>query len=743
MKTATRQYKAQMQKQLRNRSRIGITFGNIDVSASSDGDWAGYALPWSSTATLDVNHDYTYNVATLELNRWHLDGSQVVLPDLDVNCGFVGSEMSDENGDISFYMIRSFSYPHALSGMTITFDSMTGEWPISGLLRFEDENMVMIEQAMTPDSATEEVQLAMENAILATIQISKMIPYRRPRFLTTIWGIGYSYGNEDIVGCTESNDVDPLSRRLPREKFSFTAIDYDHRFDPDNPEGIYSTINRGAPISVSYGYELDDGTVEWLATDTYALDNKPTFANSQVTFTGIGLLATMTNSYYKGILGTVSFYDLAEDVLQDANLSPSPSGSDPWDIDDSLRTMYTSAPMPIQSHAACLQMIAHACNCRLFTDDQNVIHIEPFGVTPAGVFSGAFTDNGHAWISSWDSVDYGVNTEATYATLELNRWILGTPQTIADANALVPKGYVSSDIGDSSGAIDATWTKTFDISHDVPMVVITFDDVLGEYPDELTVTYYDEDGVSLGSETVQPDGSTFTIDSEVEDCKYFTVAVSKMKIPYRRSRVTKTAYFETDFSLTLDSVKQDAEMTTKLDRLRNVTVAEYSYTSSDSSTVKLYEATTDETSIHVEFQMASDIQITVTGGSVVSSSVYAQAADIELTAGTKTVLIEGVTLNEGSVIRTYTFGLSGEDDAEENKLITNKTMADAHAAHVGAYLALRNTYDADYRGNPELEVGDLISVQTPYDNVVYGIVLIDETSFNGALSGKIKVKGLV
>jgi len=742
MKTASRAYKSQMAKTLRNHSYVGIAFGNIDVTAGSDGEWVGNVLPWSNNTTIDFTHIYNNTVVTLELNRWSLNGSQVILP-TSVNDGLVGDAMSDGDGDIDFTIERDFTFSHALPGITVTFDELTNEFPLSVTATFVDESENEYTVTVLPNEVTEEFEQVCETTRHVELNITKMLPYRRPRIRTTLWGIGYSYTNADLVSVTQSVDVDPLARRLPQEKFSFTILDYDHKFDPDNPSGVYATINRGAPITVAYGYELDNGKIEWLAPDTYSLDNKPTFASSKVTFNGTGLLATMTNNYYKGMLGSTNFYDLAVDILEDADLTPSASGDDPWDVDESLKNMYTVAPMPIQSHAACLQMIAHACNCRLYTDDQNVIHITPFGITPVGVFSGTLTDNGHVWISSWDSVDYGGDNDSTYATLELNRWVLGSYQEIAPVTDVSPKGYVSSYMSDSSGEnLGASWEKTFDILHDIPRVVITFDDVLGEYPNTIVVTYYDRNGDVIGTKTEHPDSETYMVESEYEDCARFTVAVTDTRIPYRRARVSRVAYFETDYSLTLASVKQDTIVTSKLDKLRNVTVAEYSYTPSNSNLTKLYEATTDETNLHIEYQLASNITISVSGGSVVSSEVYSQAADIVLTSGTKTIVVQGITLNEGSVVHTYQYGSSGEDDIEENHLITNKTMADAHADHVATYLQLRNTYDASYRGSPELEAGDIISLQTLYDNVVYGIVLIDQLNFNGAISGNLKVKGL-
>ena len=87
--------------------------------------------------------------------------------------------------------------------------------------------------------------------------------------------------------------------------------------------------------------------------------------------------------------------------------------------------------------------------------------------------------------------------------------------------------------------------------------------------------------------------------------------------------------------------------------------------------------------------------------------------------------------------------ITGEVDKEENPLITNDSMCLALANHVKNYLQMRNTYDADYRGNPEMEVGDIIGLQTRYTNEMDALILVDEISFNGSLSGKMKVKGLI
>lgn len=135
---------------------------------------------------------------------------------------------------------------------------------------------------------------------------------------------------------------------------------------------------------------------------------------------------------------------MAEEVLLDADLTLTEQGTHPWEIDESLKQMFTTAALPIDTHMNCLQLIAHAARCRLFTDDDNIIHIKPFGVTVTGIYSGQWADNGHLWYSEWETVDKGNTSENTYAVFELNRWSAGRR-----ANRVIPddnpngRGYIA------------------------------------------------------------------------------------------------------------------------------------------------------------------------------------------------------------------------------------------------------------------------------------------------------------
>lgn len=740
MKTASRQYKNAMAKTLRNHSYAVVTFGNNDVTAITDGTWSGSGTIWSDFRTVDYNYSYPDTIATLEFNRWSLDGSQVILANSNYNSGFVGNTLSAADGTISKSITKTFTEPHTFAGVTLLFDSKTDEYPKEVTITYYDSNnSVVATDTVNPSATNTAVTLPGTGVMKVVIAYSEMLPYRRPRLETITWGVGMVYTNDEISNLTLSHDIDPLSRRLPQEKFSFTILDYAHLYDPDNPQGIYAYINRNAPLTVQFGYELDDGTTEWLKADSYSLENAPTFKDNTVTFSGQGLLSTLTGTYYKGVAGTSSLYNLAVAVLNDANLTPTPLGNDPWDIDVSLQSMYTTAALPIATHKECLQLIAHAACCRLYTDDDNIIHIKPFGVTPTGIFDGTYTDNGHTFYSEWDTVPSGSQKDYTDATMEFNRWCLDGSFVIPEAS--YKGGYVSNIVSDANGDSTATFTKTFDVAHDLPIIELTFGND-GEYPLSVTATYYNSNGTTIGTETVTPTSNPFTISSNsITNCKSVKIAITSM-LPYRRARISQVSFRETDFDITPNTMKENSFSVSKIEKIRNVNVHEYSYTVASSAT-ELARIQTSERTIHVEYPLATDISIQMVQGLMLSQDIYGQAADFEFSGNTNEIIISGKTITENSTMHTITVNATGEDDTETNPLITNSTTAFALANHVADYLNLRTTYDTEYRGNPELEVNDIISLQTTYQNIVYAMVLTDSISYNGSLSGTVKLKGLV
>ena len=749
MKSVSNAYKASMKAMLRNRSYVRITFGNVDTTAATDGEWeSNGAASISEFETVDYAYQYGDTYAALELNRWALDGKTLIVPTgEDVQDGFISSLMSDGEGNFSTppVITREFSLKHIFPGLTLTFDTRQQEWPLEVTADFYLNGEVVDTQTVSITSVQTTISTTATEVDKVTITFDRCLPYRRPRLENVLYGLNVQFVNKDIVSTQQKHDVDPLSRRLPTETMQFTILDYEHKYDPDNPAGIYAYVDKNSPIEIQFGYELPDGSVEWLKPDNYVLNAKPSAQNNQATFNGTGLIGSLTGTFYKSKLGSKSLYNMAEEVLLDAGLTLTEQGTNPWEIDEALKDMFTTAALPIDTHMNCLQLIAHAACCRLYTDDDNIIHIRPFGVTVIGIYNGVWADNGHVWFSEWDTIDKGNTAENTYATFELNRWTLGGDSQIIlpDSNA-GQRGYISEAMTGADGSFTnpPVFTKTFDVPHDLPVLAIRFDTILNEFPGAVQVKYYHDDTL-LDTQTAAIDSVEVYVSSNLAiECTKIEVTMIG-NLPYRRGRVTKVYYRETDFTLDFTSIGENSQKISKIDELKSVSVARYSYTASN-DTSTLYEGTTTETELHVEFSgLAQDVQISVSGGTLVSSNIYARAADLVLSSGTKTVTITGKTLTENSVVVSYPVAQSGEIDKEENPLITNDTMCQALANHVKSYLQMRNTYEASYRGNPEMEVGDIIGLQTLYTDEMDALILVDEITFDGSLSGKMTVKGLI
>ena len=749
MKSVSNAYKASMKAMLRNRSYVRITFGNVDTTAATDGEWeSNGAASISEFETVDYAYQYGDTYVSLELNRWALDGKSLLVPTgEDVQDGFISSLMSDAEGNFTTppVITREFSLKHIFPGLTLTFDTRQQEWPLEVTADFYLNGEVVDTQTVSITSVQTTITTTATEIDKVTITFDRCLPYRRPRLENVLYGLNVQFVNKDIVSTQQKHDVDPLSRRLPTETMQFTILDYEHKYDPDNPASIYAYVDKNSPIEIQFGYELPDGSVEWLKPDNYVLNAKPSAQNNQATFNGTGLIGSLTGTFYKSKLGSKSLYNMAEEVLLDAGLTLTEQGTNPWEIDEALKDMFTTAALPIDTHMNCLQLIAHAACCRLYTDDDNIIHIRPFGVTVIGIYNGVWADNGHVWFSEWDTIDKGNTAENTYVTFELNRWTLGGDSQIIlpDSNA-GQRGYISEAMTGADGSFTnpPVFTKTFDVPHDLPVLAIRFDTVLNEFPGAVQVKYYHDDTL-LDTQTAAIDSVEVYVSSNLAiECTKIEVTMIG-NLPYRRGRVTKVYYRETDFTLDFTSIGENSQKISKIDELKSVSVARYSYTASN-DTSTLYEGTTTETELHVEFSgLAQDVQISVSGGTLVSSNIYARAADLVLSSGTKTVTITGKTLTENSVVVSYPVAQSGEIDKEENPLITNDTMCQALANHVKSYLQMRNTYEANYRGNPEMEVGDIIGLQTLYTDEMDALILVDEITFDGSLSGKMTVKGLI
>lgn len=185
------------------------------------------------------------------------------------------------------------------------------------------------------------------------------------------------FGLNDIISVTRTNDVDPISRRLPIETLEFDIIDFEGNYDFTSPNYSILENDTNAELTVRFGYKVN-GNIEWIAPEKYYLSGKPKHENKTAKFYCVKRLSLLNKKFYKGVFTDTSYTykALAIAVLTDAGLS-----ENEYDIDSTLGYYNSSAPLPIDYHKNILQMIAHATGCALYTSGIGRITIKKISLS--------------------------------------------------------------------------------------------------------------------------------------------------------------------------------------------------------------------------------------------------------------------------------------------------------------------------------------------------------------------------
>ena len=344
---------------------------------------------------------------TLERNLWVLDGSRKILPASNYGeNGFIGDVICGANSTFSKNPIISINFSKVftdlITGVSIVWSSVFNEYATDFIVTAYNDNTVVASTTITNNKEPKmTAYVDMEGYNRITIEVLKWsLPYRRARITSVQIGTDLIYGKSEIINYSHSQSVDPISATLPISKISFAINNVDDTFNPNNLDSLAKYLIERQEVKVRYGYKLDD-EVEWIDGGTFYLSEWDAPQNGlSAEFTARDLLEFMSGMYYYGIYNPngTSLYDLAERILIDADLPLDESGTVKWVIDPKLKNIYTVAPLPIDTHANCLQMIANAGECVIYQDRNGILHIETM---------------------SYEETDYSINLFNSYSKSDI------------------------------------------------------------------------------------------------------------------------------------------------------------------------------------------------------------------------------------------------------------------------------------------------------------------------------------
>ena len=382
---------------LLNESFVEISLDIADPDAIKDAEAVSNGSIYISDTPEIVSEVDTPVVpyGTLEQNSWLLDGSRKSIPEQNYkDGGYIGDALSNEecvfNTKIPTITIDFEKvYTQIIPGITITWGTAYNEYAEHFIVTaYNGDTVVATTEILSNKSITTIVELDINNYNRIVIQIlSWCLPNHRARVDEIFLGWHKVYSKRDLMQFSHSQSVDPISSSLPKMEIKFSIDNSDDSYNPYNLDGLAKYLTERQEVKTRYGLKLNDNTIEWVKGGSFYLSEWYAQQNGiSADFVARDILEYMSNtyednlsSYYNGGFIERDLYTLAENVLNSANLPKNSNGSNKWVLDESLRNIKTTSPLPKDTIANCLQLIANAGCCVLYPDRDGNIHIESIG----------------------------------------------------------------------------------------------------------------------------------------------------------------------------------------------------------------------------------------------------------------------------------------------------------------------------------------------------------------------------
>lgn len=372
----------QLKKPKRNLGFLKVNFDIVDPETNPDLSTNTEEIFSNLNNIKEATIPQTKNYATLEKNFWLLNGSQPIYGSEELEQTYISEFMSDENCQFeenACIILHSSVYLTTL-GLSMIFDSINENYARKLNVKAYRDDILIMDKDYTLDSYKDRLIFADNEELVRWNRIEiyfveSSLPYRRIRVNQLLFGIMETYTDDNILSAESKEKTTMINSELPTHTFKFTIDNMNKLFNPDNPEGWYRYILQQQPISYEWGYELDDGTIEWVLGGKMLLTGSVDVGENQVTFSTTTLINYLTKVYKKGVYNANgrSLYDLAVDVLNDNGID-----SSQYNLWEGLKELKTDAPLPKLEARQLLQIISTTGNCIFYTDREDIINIQPF-----------------------------------------------------------------------------------------------------------------------------------------------------------------------------------------------------------------------------------------------------------------------------------------------------------------------------------------------------------------------------
>ncbi len=736
MQKVSKAYKESMKSSLRERAYIMISFGlvNQEAQAKATVDNGSYAY-YSNKDNIFGEHIDDTVYATLEEEFTKVDGSMFFLPRATeggryYDTGIVSDKLVSEARCEVVISLNTIATD--FKGLTINFGE---NYPVDFNIVGSTGQTIEFRGNTKSKWSTEEV---LENTTYIKLVFYKMKnPQSRLRIYSIMFGYGLVYYNDSVMSSALDSYVSPIGADVPQFDFSVTLKNYDHYFNVDNPNSAINYLETGQEMDIMYGYQTPGSdTIEWIqgnhlwCSEWESDDNTATIRCQDI-------FRNMDGEYVKGLYSAAgkSYYALAEEILKDAGISE-------YYIDPRLKKLYSNNPIPRVKYKEALQIIANACRCVLTQSRDGKVQIKSNFMPSASIAT-----NGEETYSNAANV-LTDTPKVEYATLAGNYTPTDGTMFFLPRNgkAALTTGYVSKEISGANG----TFTKN-------PVVTITMEAIRAYYglklvfgtalPAAFTIRTY-KGGEPVNEYPVEKDeiNTTSIILRDFDDFDVMKIEFTKTAEPYNRIVLN---YFS--LSDVVDFTMNRRDMTSspkaiKQELIKEVIVPCYTYQENNREENLVYEDI-DVVAGEVETYYIQDpsygykVKLDEVEGkaTVVAWSNYFVTIKFNVTGSFK-LEVQGYRYKIVEKYATVSLNARGKTVKWKNPLISNTTMANELAAWLADYYTAGIEYEYDTRGNPELDVTDIVYQENEFHDGMRVNIYRHTVNFKQAFSGRVTAR---
>ena len=738
MQKVSKAYKESMKSPLRERAYIMLSFGLINQEAQAkakieEGDFSYYSN--SSNIFREGNDDTVY--ATLEENFTKVDGSMFFLPRRNashtyLNTGIVSEKLLSEA--IFGLTINLNMAATDFKGITINFGE---NYPVDFALVSSSGQVIEYRNNTESLFTTEEV---LENTTQVKLVVYSMKnPQSRLRIYSIRFGYGLVYYNNDVMSSSLESYVSPIGADVPQIDFTVQLENYDHYFNVDNPKSAINFLETGQKMQIYYGYQLPDSDeIEWIIGNNL-LCSEWESDDYTATIRCQDIFRNMDSEFYKGIYNSngISYYDLAVAVLKDAGFTE-------YYIDPHLKNLYTKNPLPRVQHKEALQIIANACRCVLSQTRLGKIQIESSFVPESQ--ASAETE------AAYSNVENIMNAEVKdeYASLATNYAVADGSMFFIPRNGVGVRntGYVSAEISNEQCEFEKNPKVT--IRQEVACMYYGARFTFGQsLPSAFIIRTYNNGELVNTVEVGENEISKVTVvHTELDDFDTMEVEFTKTAEPQNRIVLNNFSFSDmTEFTMTKNDMTSSPKAI-KQELVKEVIVPAYSYQNGVKEESLISEEVTvavgDITTFFVgepSYNYRAVVDEDASGVTILEWGNYYIKVQFNV-AGTYRLEIFGYRYKIVEKYAVKSLNNRGKTIKWENPLVSDIAMATDLAEWLGDYYASGIEYEYNTRGNPELDVNDIIYQENEFHDNMKVTIYRQTLNFDQSFSGKVTARRL-